>query len=426
MIRELPTVEHTADLADLDDGPHRQLELFEATQITRPDLNMGKWAGWLFSSPWARDLHEPKTHVWTVKDDEKQRKASISVIPAKGRKRPTVTSQRVFLALIQVWEQMGMPPDGRVSFSARQIAYLLNWKWAGRKTAERIQEHLSILSSTTINWERSFVEGKEIQRLKEEMKIIDSKAYLTREKMEDQEFFRGQHSVRLSQEMVDNMISGVTKPINFHSFRAIENTTDAKLYSLLDTFLSEKTIWKRRAHGLIRNELEFDGERYESRRTRLAFLKERIKNLSGVELSNGVLRLDYETTADKADYNLVARREPHKTKKRRQPSKPANPEEDIPFIVEDLIDGLEQIGSVPASSRKTLEILPRWYSRSMLFDRLAVLKADYRESVKTNPAAAYMYIVHVEAHLRGLDWIKDCGKDCPYRDMERAGGWKKE
>ena len=400
-----------------------QLELFEPTDITRPDVNMAKWSGWLYSSPWAKDLYERKSHSWTVERNGKNFNASITVIPAKGMKRPTITTHRVFLALVQVWEQSGKPPSGKVVFSARQLAHLMKWKWAGRKTAENIQEHLSILNSTTIDWERSFWEGDELQTLKEEMKVIDAKAYLTRERMIDQEFFRGQHTVRLNQELVDNMIAGVTKPVNYTSFFSIANETDAKLYSLLDTYLSEKTMWRRNGRALICQELEHgDAVRYRKRNIRRQFLKARQQALNGKELSNGVLYIEIEPNKDNSDDNFIARREPFPDTRRRRPNPQMNQEEDIPFIVSGLVETLQIAGYVGQDSHATLAELARWYSLEMLRSQASILKADYRDKIKTTVAETFVWLVHREVHQRGLEWFKDCGADCPERHTQSGPG----
>ena len=393
----------------------QQLELFEAQEIIRPDLNIAKWAGLIFASPWARDLHDPKEIVFQLKNGDN---AAIRIIPANGYKRPTTTTQRVFYALFQLWEQAGKPAQGRFTFSARQIAALIGWKWAGKDTAERIQEHLVILNSSTIDWEESFINGDEVVTMVEAMSLIDAKGYLKREKMSDRQFFYGQHNVRLNSDLVANMLAGKTKPFNYHAFISIKNETAAKLYNLLDNFLANKRHWERRATALIYDDLELDGKRYEKAFARKAKLQELVKELDGKELSSGKLKLTIAKTADRKDWKLVADKIP-RVAKGRIPPKLANPKDDIPYIVEDLMDGLAQLGTVKAESAKTLEVLARWYSRQMLFEVLSLLKADYRGQIKKTPIRAFMYLAHVEAHKRGKEWINDCGEKCRHRPENR-------
>ena len=90
----------------------------------------------------------------------------------------------------------------------------------------------------------------------------------------------------------------------------------------------------------------------------------------------------------------------------------------IPLIVEDLLEGLSNLGNVKAESGKTLAVLCCWYSRQMLFDVLSILKSDYRGQIKQTPVKAFVYLTHVEAHKRGREWVKDCGDDlegCSFR-----------
>ena len=394
----------------------KQLELFEAKEITRPDVNIGKWAGLLFSSPWARDLFEVRKIVINTTDDSE---ASITIVPARDKKRPTTTTYRVFLALIQIWEQSGKPSNGRFKFSARQLAHVLKWRWAGRDTAERIQEQLSILNGTTIDWARSFYAGDVLDTLNEEMSLIDAKSYLKRESMTNREFFFGQHGVRLNPDLVENMLNGKTKPVNYNAFISIRNEGAATLYNLLDNFLVRKNKWERRSLALITEDLEFSGERYQERRHRLAKLKEFVRELDGKELSSGKLSLAYERTVDGEDYKLVARKTP-RIEKKRIPPKLANPEDDIPYIVDDIVQGLHDAFRVPIKpdSRKTFAVLARWYDKQILFQALSIVKADMRDTVKS-PIKAFMYQVHVMAHERNLPWISPCGPDCKKRPENR-------
>jgi hypothetical protein len=395
----------------------QQLELFEAQEIVRPDINIAKWAGLIFASPWARDLYEEKEIIFQLGAD---RSASIRIVPALNHKRPTTTTQRVFFTLLQIWEQAGKPANGSFSFSARQIAHLLSWKWAGRDTAERIQEHLSILNSTSIDWERSFVKGDLKETHNDAMSLIDAKGYLKREKMINNEFFYAQHTVRLNHDLVTNMIAGKTKPFNYKAFISIKNETAAKLYNLLDNFLARKRRWERRATALIYEDLELEGARYKTAFARKAKLQEIQRELDGKELSTGTLKVSIAKTVDGKDWKLIADKIPAVLKDRgRHPQKLANSKDEIPDIVEGLISALSELGTVKKDSEKVLGTLARWYSRQMLFETLSILKADYRGQIKQTPIRAFIYLAHVEAHKRGREWIKECGSKCRHRPENR-------
>ena len=406
-------------MMEIEHNQATQLELFKPSEITRPDINIGKWAGWLFASPWSKGLYESKVYSWETNFEGETVKASIKVRPIDGRKRPTTTTYRVFLALIQIWEYSGKPESGEIFFSARQLANTLEFKSFNSDTANRLQEQLDILANTAISWAFSFAQGNNYQNLINDMHIIDEHTYFEKGNFLKREMFKQKQSVILNRRLVRNMLEGLTKPIQYKAFISIKNDSSANLYTLLDNFLSQKEKWERRSHGLLFEDLEFSGKRYESKRTRHAKLKEFVNDLDSKELSSGKLSLSIEETADKSDYKLVARKTPRVKKKNRRPAKIANDKADIPLIVDDIIEGLEHIGSTAGISRGVLETLALWYPREMLFNALSIVKSDLRGNIKKSAIRAYMYQVHVMAHERGKEWIRECGKDCKHRPENR-------
>lgn len=396
-----------------------QLEMFDPVEITRPDVNIGRSAGRIFASPYARDLDQPKVFTWEVDRGGEKAKASLSITPLMGKKRPTTTTLKVYLALTQLWELAGKPANGEIVFSARQLAHMLNWRWSGKNVAQRIQDHLTILKGTQIDWLRSYSRGSKVETRVQEMNIISDRSYIEREDSLRSELFTSQQTVILNQRMVENMLAGNTKPVNYDVFLSIKNESCANLYTLLDSYLSRKRRWERRALALIREELFLAGTRYDQRFARHELLKRFVAELNGKELSSGKLEVWIEETADKADWKLVVTKIPRTAPKGRIPPKQANPTDDIPYIIEDIMDGLSQLGTVSPASTKILNVLARWYPRQMLLDVLSLLKGDYRGLIKKSPIRAYMYLVHVEAHKRGREWIRECGKKCRHRSENR-------
>ena len=251
------------------------------------------------------------------------------------------------------------------------------------------------------------------------MNIISDRSYVERMDSLQSELFTSQQTVILNPRIVENMLDGNTKPVNYEVFLTIKNESCANLYTLLDSYLSRKQRWERRALALIREELFLAGTRYDQRFARHEFLKRIVSELNGKELSSGRLKLWIQETADQTDWKLVATKEPKTLPKGRIPPKQANPNDDIPYIVSDIFDGLSQLGTVYPSSEKILNVLARWYPRQMLMHVLSLLKGDYRGLIKTSPVRTYMYLVHVEAHQRELEWIKDCGPTCRHRSENR-------
>ena len=137
--------------------------------------------------------------------------------------------------------------------------------------------------------------------------------------------------------------------------------------------------------------------------------------------------MDIAKTADGEDYKLVAERIPRIQPKKRTPPKLANPKEDIPYIVEDIVTGLEDAFNMTSSdrSKKTFSLLAAWYGRNMLYQALSIVKADLRGKIKQSSTKAFMYQVHVMAHERNMPWISDCGAECRYRAGNRTPLFKK-
>ncbi len=398
-----------------------QIEMFESMEIARPDVNIGKWAGWIFASPWSKNLHDPKKHVWQTEFDDRLVKASIAIRPVSGMKRPTTTSYRVFLALLQIWEQLEKPVDGVIVFSARQLAEMLHMKGFGRRNAEIIHEHLEILSGTLLTWTFAFEKEGQRERVVSDMHIIDGQTYFEREVFAKKELFTRQQIVRLNPDLVANMLAGKTKPINYKVFISIRNDSSANLYTLLDVYLAKKRRWERRAKALIYEDLEFSGKRYEQKRLRLAKLKEFVHELNGKDMMYGRLKLSYCETSDAQDYKLVAEKVPRKGKKKRTPPKIANSPGEIAYIVGEILKTLSRLpGGVSSSpkTQKTLELLGRWYSKNLLFRALAIVKSEVQ--VKKTPVKAFVYQVHVLAHEQGFSWVRDCGDQCRYRPENRT------
>ncbi len=392
-----------------------QLELFKATDITRPDINIGKWAGWIFSSPWSNDLFEAKTLEFKTGD----RNSSIHIHPLLDNKRPTITTYRIFLALNQMWEQSGKPRDGRIKFSVRSLIALVGWKPSGW-AVKQIKEHLIILSGTQITWKSSYkTPDGNTELFIEDMHLIDAKSYLNRNELSGSDLSSAVQTVRLNYDLVQNMLAGNTKPVNYKAFLSIKTDASATLYNYLDIYLSKKYVWERRALGLF-SEIGLTGQRYKNRSIRKQMLEKLKLELNGKELSSGKLSISIKETSDKKDYKLVVKKIAvnNKNKNNLIPiGNPKNDKEDIPLIVDDIFEQLSHLGNVSETSRKTLETLARYYDRHLLLDTASIVKVDFRGKVKKSPVAAYINALHMEVHKRNLKWYNPskCGNDCKWR-----------
>lgn len=384
-----------------------QIELFAPEPVVRPDHNIGKWAGVIFASPYARDLTEISEHHWQIEHREHRLDASLTVSPRVGSKRPTTTTLRVFLALLQVWQNQGRRPDGVIDFSARQLTAVIGWKWAGRDTAHRIAEHIIILSGTGITWTFAFMRANgDRERRVSDMSLISTADYIERKQMLGAEKFQVLQRVRLNGDLVDNMLAGFVRPFNYKALQAIGNDTALNLYTRLDLYLSKKPRWSMRSVRLFRDELGLVGTRYEQRFARHAKLKQLVAALDGAELLHGTLRVWVEKTSDGEDYKLCAAKLAPAATKNRSITYRCSVEE-AELLAADIIDDIERQPRAGKPNRSYITFLCRVYPQEHIRRALSTAKADYRNNVRKTVTAIFVYELRclVEASPQ-LHWHK--------------------
>jgi len=382
------------------------LDLFEPSREVRPEYNIGKFAGVIFMSPYAKNVRETRTYSWQIKNGDDQVDASLTVTPLQGQKTPTTTTLRIYLALIQVWEHMGKPEDGVVTFSARQLAAVIGWRWGGAETATRIYDHLKVLSGTSLSWVLAYQNASgEMDELYSDMSILSSADYRKRNTLFEPQKFETMQRIRFNPDLVENMIAGHVRPLNYKAFRQIANDTTANLYTRIDLYLAKKTKWERRATGLLYDELGLGGRRYEKRFNRHAKLKEFVRDLDGVELFNGKLSLSIEKTADGADYKLVARKEPRIQPKKRY-LKPVNDQEYAEILADDVIAEIKRQPRAGSPKRNFIVFLCALYPESVVRDALSIAKGDYQGKVKKTLSHVFVAELKRAVTDRKLKWYK--------------------
>jgi hypothetical protein len=307
-----------------------------------------------------------------------------------------------------------------VHFSARQLASIIGWKWNGTLTAQRIAKHISILKSTGLTWQWSYrrPEG-DTEQLMSDVSILASTRYLKRELLEKEQLYVASQRVRFNPDLVDNMLKGHVRPMNYEALRAISNDTTLNLYALLDLYLSKKKRWERRSLELLRDELKLVGKRWEKRNLRHAKLKELIKELDGVELFTGKLKLWIEPTADKEDHKLVAIRIPRREPKDRTALQPVTEGAEAAAIAEDVITTLTSLPHGGNPRPEYIKYLCRMYPSSLIYRALGNAKADYRDKVEKSVTHVFVYeLRELVRAANGLTWHGDLKQ----REAAEGGG----
>jgi len=369
------------------------LDIFQPKDTIRSEYNIGKWAGIIFASPYDKKVYEADQKKWDIQVDGERMEASLSIIPSLGEKRPTTTTMRVYLALLQAWEYQGSPQSGEVYFSARQLSEVIGWRWGGSETAARIAEHISILTGTKLTWLFSYTNAKKVISEKESnMVILQNSTYFKKSEIRKTKRFAVLHHVQFNSKLVENILHNHVRPINYKQFQKICNDTSANLYTRLDLYLSHKRKWERLAKGLLKDELGLSGKRYEKRYIRLQKLKELVKQLDGVELFNGKLKLSIKESADGTDWKLVALKIP-----RKEPVKkiiqPVNNDEFAQYLAEEVIEEILRQPQSGAPKLAYIVFLCKLYPENLIRRALATAKADYRGTVKKTLVACFVYEV---------------------------------
>lgn len=379
-------------------------ESITPNEVVRPEYNIGRFVGLIFVSPYARDVREERSYRWDIEYEGESMRASLTIVPSLGGKTPTTTTLRVFLALLQVWEHQGKPADGSITFSARHLCHVIGWRWSGRDSATRINEHLTILSRASLNWVFSFRKANgDLEQQYSDMSILQTNSYRERQNLLKSEKFMSVQQVRFNSDLVANMLHGHVRPINYRQFQRIANDAAASLYTRLDLYLSKKTHWERRALPLFREELGLAGKRYSERRIRLQRLKGFVKELDGAELLHGKLSLAIEETADGADWKLVARKIPRIDPPKRN-FKPLNSQDDAEVLAEEVIADIACRDRADVPRRGYIVFLCRMYPQSLIRRALATAKADYQGIIRTSLVRVFVFELRRMVEEAGLKW----------------------
>jgi hypothetical protein len=391
-----------------DELPIQLSLLGEADPIARPEYNIGKYAGIIFASPHAKNLDRPREHTWKVAKQDRTITASLTISPQYGRKTPTTTTLRVYLGLIQIWNNNGQPRNGEIEFSARQLATAIGWRWGGRDTAKRISEHISILKSTGITWVFGFkkYDGETMTKISE-LSILASAEYIERELLEGKERFTATQKVMFHPTLVENMIEGYVRPINHETLKQISNDTVLNLYARLDVYLSSKPKWKRNSYDLFYDVLKFQGTRWEKGFARHAQLKKFVAQLDHKPLVHGKLRVAIERNVDDTDWLLVAWREKTRPSKNRTFLKPIVSDVEAEIMADDLLKLIHKHPRPGNPRRAYVMFLCLHYPRDLILEAISRAKFDYTE-VKTNLMAVFQHeLKTLVRSTKGLRWHGD-------------------
>ena len=218
----------------------------------------------------------------------------------------TTEDQRVYYALVKVWEERGRTL-GLIPLSLKRLARTLRKAW-GQKTREALRRSLLRLRVTPFIWEQAYTDGPSGRRLElldaftilSDLKIVrrDDAGHVTRE----EGYFRFHEAV------LKNLLAGHTKPVLLDVVLSFRSEVAQLVYSHIDLVLSDKASYERRTAELF-EDLGLEGKAYAQPSKRKQMLEPALKELEGVRVTTGTITsARLERTKDETDFKAVFRK----------------------------------------------------------------------------------------------------------------------
>ncbi len=396
----------------------------EVSQIISTEANYDRWATFLFPHTKSTGLAGRRKKTWAIDmPDGSTGQAQIEVIPAQDEKCYTEKTYGVFLAIMDIWQEMGMPDDPMVLFIS-DIARKLRVKINGR-VSTGILNDLRCLEETKVSWVFSFQTREQRDDTYKNKRILDTFDYTQKV-----DRVRGVTSarchIRLSQHIRDNFRDKVTIPVNFAARMRIRSSIARTLYSRVDNILAKRDKYERTAVGLVAD-LSMVEARYKHLSQRKGLVLRLQKCLDGVELSKiGVfLKVDVVQTSNSADWKCVFRKtgDSHGLLADSSPSKSYH----MPIIKitdkvrESLIMMIDEAVGGRDTNYGLYNTFTLYYSQELIMRAISEFKEIERVYPIQNKMAYFTSTMHMLAHKTGKDWFKpeNCGEQCQYRPQNQ-------
>ena len=160
---------------------------------------------------------------------------------AHGRGLPGRYDQDVYVALMQLIDAKGLPPDGWVSFSVYELVELMGKRHSGREYAQ-VRESLQRLATTSVESKNAFYhKGRKAY-------ISDTFSLLTDVKLAEYEGIAGERKdrnrVHLSQYFVDSYRANYLKHIDAGFYFSLSSPIAKRLYRLVDKKRNGRRSWE--------------------------------------------------------------------------------------------------------------------------------------------------------------------------------------
>ena len=172
---------------------------------------------------------------------------SWTVRAVHGRGLPGRFDQDVYVALLQMIDDKGLPDDGWLSFSLYELVELMGRKHSGRDYRQ-VRESLRRLAMTSIESDNAFYHRgwKEY--------ISDTFSLLSEVKLSEHEDPKGgradRNRVLLSQYFVDSYKANYLKSIDVEFYWSLSSPIAKRLYRLVDKKRNGRRLWEAELFSL--------------------------------------------------------------------------------------------------------------------------------------------------------------------------------
>jgi hypothetical protein len=267
--------------------------------VVRSDLNLEKWPVYVPSDsrlkPHAR-VFERET---TLSDG---RRVTASVKVGYTDLGMLITDdQKVFCALLKLWEEDGRPEI--LHFSLRRLADALRRQWNG-KLAKSLNESLLRLRSTPFVWTNAYEDASthELLRLLKTFTILDD---LEIAEKAVHGHTTGQSCRAQFHPLIDaNIRLNHSKPILYDTIIGFESGVAQLLYRHIDIVMWTKSRYVCRTKKLF-EEIGLEGEEYKYLSRRRRTLERAFRELNGAPITSGIVRAELAPAKDGKDLNAV-------------------------------------------------------------------------------------------------------------------------
>jgi hypothetical protein len=282
-------------------------------EVIRPEQNIEKWSIW---QP-ANARTPLKARIFEREIPLPEGKMFVAKLKVGFTDEGTLTTdeQRVYYALVKLWEESGRP-QGYIPLSLYRLMQILKKTCAGDEDRKktwgdkdriRLKRALMRLRVTPLVWERAFIDGANDTRLDvlHPFTILDDLKLATRKqqgKTVEAGYFRFHEAI------LKNLLASHTKPVLFDVVLSFRSEIAQILYTHLDLILADKPNYERRTKELF-EDLGLEGKEYAKLSVRTRRLEPALRELQGKAVTTGkITTAKLEATKDGADRKLIVRK----------------------------------------------------------------------------------------------------------------------